>query len=58
MPGGRRKLGQEVGVFTEDWKVKYMYFEKLAICVICNATIAAVKEYKVWRHYSARHAES
>ena len=61
IPGGRIKLEHESRVFNEDWKLKYL--EKLhannqAICVICNATIAALKEYNVQRHYSARHDES
>ena len=61
MPGGRRKLEQEGRVFNDDWKLKYfvkLHANNQAICVICNTTIAALKEYNVGRLYSTRHADS
>ena len=61
MPGGKRKLEQEGRVFNDDWKLRYfvkLHANNQAICVICNTTIAALKEYNVRRHYSTRHADS
>ena len=49
-----------MNLFNSDWKLSYFvkhHSENEAIWVICNQTIAVLKEYNIWRHYTTRHAQ-
>lgn len=59
----RRKVDDECRVFKEEWGFKYFFVQSLskngkAICVICNDTVAVMKEYNLRRHYETQHASA
>ncbi|XP_067939789.1 general transcription factor II-I repeat domain-containing protein 2A-like [Watersipora subatra] len=56
----KRKVDVEGKVFNKDWSSKYFVVEpnKGVICVICQATIAVLKEYNIKRHYTSIHSAS
>ena len=48
-----RKIEYENRVFNKDWELKYFFVEqnKKPMCVICNTSIAVMKEHNIQRHY-------
>ena len=52
---GYRKEKVVCRVFNERWTHDYMLIENYgkSLCLVCNTTIAALKEYNLRRHYSA-----
>lgn len=53
----KRKIDAECRVFKDKWGIDYffVYSNKKAICVICNKSVAVLKEYNMQRHYDATH---
>jgi hypothetical protein len=54
----KRKISDESRVFQEKWSNIYFFIQikKKAICLICQESIAAMKEYNLKRHYNTKHA--
>lgn len=53
-----RKVVAECRIFNDKWSIDYFMVENknTALCLICNETIAVLKEYNIRRHYDSRHA--
>ena len=53
----KRKVDHEGQIFNKDWGVKYFFVQAgdKALCVICNDTVAVLKEYNLRRHYGTKH---
>jgi hypothetical protein len=49
----KRKLDYENRVFNNDWENKYYFIEinGKPMCLLCNETVSALKEYNIRRHY-------
>jgi hypothetical protein len=47
----------QMSCFKEQWSVEYFVVENKgkAVCLICNETIAVLKEYNICRHYDTKH---
>ena len=45
--------------FQEEWSLKYFFIRsgEKALCVICNETVAVMKEYNLRRHHQSKHQE-
>ena len=59
----RRKVDDECRVFKEELGFKYFFVQSQskngkAISVICNDTVAVMKEYNLRRHYETKHASA
>ncbi|KAL1139372.1 hypothetical protein AAG570_006356 [Ranatra chinensis] len=54
---GKRKIDYEGRVFKEQWSENFFFVEsdRRALCLICNETIAVLKEYNIRRHYMSKH---
>lgn len=54
----KRKIDDEGRVFNSEWCTKYLVVphNKGVICLICQTTIAVMKEYNVKRHYTTKHS--
>ena len=55
----RRKVDRENRTFTESWTEQYFFimFGDKPLCLLCNATVAVVKECNLKRHYTTKHSE-
>ncbi|XP_046863687.1 EPM2A-interacting protein 1-like [Xenia sp. Carnegie-2017] len=55
----KRKIDDEKRIFNKDWSNKYFVVQNNqgAVCVICQTTIAIMKEYNIKRHYTTTHAK-
>ena len=55
--GKKRKIADEKRVFHEPWTNEYFVIEHkgMVLCLICNETIAAQKEYNIKRHYTTKY---
>ncbi|XP_066471476.1 EPM2A-interacting protein 1-like isoform X1 [Tiliqua scincoides] len=53
----RRKVDLECRIFNPEWGVKYFFVHSgdKALCLVCNETVAVLKEYNLRRHYETRH---
>jgi hypothetical protein len=60
--GVKRKISSECRDFNSDWTERYFFTlsrcKTKPLCLICNESIAAMKEYNVRRHYEAKHGEA
>lgn len=56
----KRKVDGECRVFNDRWNSDYFVIEhnNAAMCLICNETIAVLKEYNIRRHYETKHSNS
>ncbi|XP_050528216.1 general transcription factor II-I repeat domain-containing protein 2B-like [Daktulosphaira vitifoliae] len=54
----KRTISDESRVFQEKWSHNYFFIQvkEKAICLICQESIAVMKEYNLKRHYSTKHA--
>ncbi|CAM1308827.1 Uncharacterised protein r2_g1895 [Pycnogonum litorale] len=54
----KRKIDDEGRIFNNDWSNKYFVVQhnQCAVCVICQTTIAVMKEYNIKRHYTTKHS--
>ncbi|XP_060881678.1 general transcription factor II-I repeat domain-containing protein 2B-like [Metopolophium dirhodum] len=54
----KRKISDESRVFQEKWSNNYFFIQvkEKAICLICQESIAVMKEYNLKRHYGTKHA--
>lgn len=54
----KRKVDSECRVFNKEWTSKYFFTEvqSKAVCLICQETVAAFKEYNINCHFSSKHA--
>ena len=58
MVSKKRKVDAECRVFNEEWDAKYFFIEtkdQKATCLVCNETVAVLKEYNLWRHYETKY---
>ena len=55
----KRKIDSECRTFKEQWMHQYFVIESSnkALCLVCNETIAVVKEYNIKRHYETKHIQ-
>ena len=55
----RRKVDRENRTFTENWTEQYFFimFGDKPLCLLCNATVAVVKECNLKRHYTTKHSD-
>lgn len=53
----KRKTDRECRVFNKEWTTKYFFIEiqSKAVCLICQESVAVLKEYNISRHFSAKH---
>eukprot|EP00106_Octopus_bimaculoides_P011656 XP_014779098.1 PREDICTED: general transcription factor II-I repeat domain-containing protein 2-like [Octopus bimaculoides] len=54
----KRKVDDECRIFNKEWGEKYFFVEtndQKPSCVICNGSVAVLKEYNIRRHYEAKH---
>lgn len=58
-PKKKRKIADEKRVFQEKWEDLYFVTEvhDTILCLICQQTIAVVKEYNIRRHYETMHKD-
>ena len=54
----KRKIYDEVRFFNSEWCSKYLVVQhnQGVVCLVCQNTIALMKEYNVKRHYAAKHS--
>ena len=54
----RRKLDDEGRAFNNEWCTKYfvVQYDQGVVCLLCQNTIAVMKEYNVRRHYMTQHS--
>lgn len=52
----KRKIDSECRVFNLQWTNDYCFVQckEKAVCVICQETVAAFKEYNLRRHYESK----
>lgn len=53
----KRKVDSECRVFNQQWTSDYFVIDNnnKALCLICNETVAVLKEFNVRRHYETKH---
>ena len=51
------KIDRECWVFNKEWTTKYFLIElrSKAVCLICQESVALLKEYNISRHFPAKH---
>uniref|UniRef100_H2Z350 SPIN-DOC-like zinc-finger domain-containing protein n=1 Tax=Ciona savignyi TaxID=51511 RepID=H2Z350_CIOSA len=56
----KRKVDYEGRNFNNEWCIKYFIVQhnKDVVCLICQSTIAVMKEYNIKRHYDTKHSAS
>ncbi|XP_074026327.1 general transcription factor II-I repeat domain-containing protein 2-like [Leptinotarsa decemlineata] len=56
----KRKIDSECRTFQEKWNFQYFVIESSnkALLLICNETIAVLKDYNIKRHYESKHLQS
>lgn len=54
----RRKVGDECRTFNDKWTLDYFFasVKGAAVCLICNESVAVLKEYNIKRHYETKHS--
>ena len=54
----KRKIDDEGRVFNSEWYIKYLVAPHNlgVVCLVCQVTIAVMKEYNVKRHYTTKHS--
>ena len=54
----KRKIDDERRIFNKDWSSKYFVIQhnQGTVCVICQTTIAVMKEYNIKRHYTTKNS--
>lgn len=54
-----RKVDQERRTFQEKWTQEYLFviYKEKPICLICNESVAVLKEYNLKRHYNTKHLQ-
>ena len=59
-PSKKRKINHERRKFSNEWCVKYFIVQhnQDVVCLICQSTIAVMKEYNIKRHYCTKHFAS
>ncbi|XP_035985865.1 general transcription factor II-I repeat domain-containing protein 2-like [Fundulus heteroclitus] len=55
----KRKVDSEGRVFNKAWTEKYLFTEVKgkALCLVCGAQVAVLKDYNLNRHYATKHEE-
>ena len=45
-------------IFNQKWEKHYFFthLNKKCVCLICNETVALIKEYNIRRHYNTKHS--
>lgn len=53
----KRKIASECRKFQTRWENEYFFMEVKGkcVCLICNESVAVMKEYNVRRHYETKH---
>ena len=53
----KRKMDSECSKFQTRWEIEYFFTEVRGkcICLICNETVAVVKEHNVKRYFETKH---
>lgn len=53
----KRKIDLECRIFNQQWTYDYFMIENnnKALCLICNETVAVLKEFNVRRHFDTKH---
>ena len=53
----KRKIADERRVFNEGWTSKYVFtdIENKAVFLLCQETIAVLKEFNLKRHHESKH---
>jgi hypothetical protein len=56
----KRKIDSECRTFKDQWNFQYFVIQSSnkALCLICNETIAVLKEYNIKRHYETKHFQN
>lgn len=56
----KRKVDTECRLFKDEWTQKYFFilFKEKPLCLICNETVAVVKEFNIQRHFKTKHGSS
>ncbi|GFR31129.1 general transcription factor II-I repeat domain-containing protein 2 [Trichonephila clavata] len=56
----KRKIDSECRKFKDQWNIQYFVieFSNKALCLICNESIAVLKEYNIKRHYETKHFQN
>ena len=56
----KRKVEDEFRCFQEKWTLQYLFvdFKSKPVCLICNETVAVMKEYNIKRHYETKHSST
>ncbi|UYV75527.1 EPM2AIP1 [Cordylochernes scorpioides] len=56
----KRKIDSECRKFKDQWNIQYFVIESSnkALCLICNESIAVLKEYNIKRHYETKHSQN
>ncbi|UYV67485.1 EPM2AIP1 [Cordylochernes scorpioides] len=56
----KRKIDSECRKFKDQWNIQYFVIESSnkALCLICNESIAFLKEYNMKRHYETKHSQN
>ena len=59
MSGKRRKVHDEGRTFKSAWTEKYIFVEHCSkpVCLICQTSIAVMREFSEKRHYETRHSK-
>ena len=54
----KRKIDDEERVFNSEWCTKYLVapHNQGVVCLVCQVTIAVMKEYNAKRHYTTKHS--
>lgn len=56
--GTKRKISDEKRVFQDKWTEMYFFtlVKDKPICLVCNESIAVIKEFNIKRHFDTKHA--
>ena len=59
MAGKKGKVDDEDRTFQSAWTEKYFFVEHYSkpVCLICQTSIAVMKEFNVKRHYETCHSK-
>ena len=55
----KRKVDSERRAFNKDWMPTYFFTEidNERVCLLCNQSVAVLKEYNISRHYATEHGK-
>ena len=53
------EIADECQQFQEEWSLKYFFIksDEKAACVICNETVAVMKQYNLRHYHRSKHQE-